>query len=115
MEMITRLRPSTPTAELAELINTAGLRTECGRPFDVEAVQWIRHAYRNPAPAPYCEGEISVADAAERLGCAAGVVYDCDRHWQARRPPRVAATACASAGMTRLRRPAAPASTRPDT
>ena len=46
-----------------------------GRPFDVKAVQWIRHAYGIPAPAPCADGEISVAEAAGRLGCSAGVVY----------------------------------------
>jgi excisionase family DNA binding protein len=39
-------------------------------------VQWIRHAYRIPAPDPYANGEISVADAASRLGCSIGVIYD---------------------------------------
>ena len=39
-------------------------------------MQWIRHAYHIPAPAPYADGEISVADAARRLGCSRGVVYD---------------------------------------
>ena len=39
-------------------------------------MQWIRHAYHIPAPNPYADGEISVADAAHRLGCSIGVVYD---------------------------------------
>jgi len=46
-----------------------------GRPFDVKAVQWIRHAYNIPAPAPCNDGEVSVAEAASRLGCSAGVIY----------------------------------------
>ena len=74
--MVTRLGPTTPTAELAELLNAAGLTTGTGAPFDVKAVQWIRHAYHIPAPNPYTDGEISVADAAVRLGCSIGVVYD---------------------------------------
>ena len=76
VEMVTRLGPTTATAELAELLNAAGLTTGHGRPFDVKAVQWIRHAYHIPAPAPYADGEISVADVAARLGCSTGVVYD---------------------------------------
>jgi DNA invertase Pin-like site-specific DNA recombinase len=75
VEMATRLGPATPTAELAEQLNAAGLTTGHGRPFDVKAVQWIRHAYKIPAPAPYADGEISVAEAARRLGCSAGVIY----------------------------------------
>ena len=73
--MIRRLGPVTPAAELAERLNAAGLTTGHGRPFDVKAVQWIRHAYNIPAPAPYAGSEISVAEAASRLGCSAGVIY----------------------------------------
>ena len=75
VEMVTRLGPTTPTGELADILNAAGLTTGAGRPFDVKAVQWIRHAYRVPAPASYADGEISVAQAVQRLGCSTGVVY----------------------------------------
>jgi DNA invertase Pin-like site-specific DNA recombinase len=75
VEMVRRLGPVTPTAELAAQLNAAGLATGNGRPFDVKAVQWIRHAYKIPAPAPHQDGEISVDDAAARLGCSPGVVY----------------------------------------
>ena len=77
IDIVQRLGASTPTAELAAILNAAGLTTGHGRPFDVKAVQWIRHAYRIPAPMPYADSEISVADAANRLGCSTGVVY----HW----------------------------------
>jgi excisionase family DNA binding protein len=75
VEMVTRLGPTTPTGELADILNAAGLTTGAGRPFDVKAVQWIRHAYHIPAPAAYADGEISVTQAAERLGCSTSVVY----------------------------------------
>jgi hypothetical protein len=75
VEMVRRLGPLTPTAELAAELNTARLVTGNGRPFDVKAVQWIRHAYNIPAPPPYAASEISVAEAARRLGCSAGVLY----------------------------------------
>jgi hypothetical protein len=75
IDMVRRLGPVTPTAELVSQLNAAGLSTGNGRPFDVKAVQWIRHAYHVPAPAPYAAGEISVADAASRLGRSAGVIY----------------------------------------
>jgi len=74
--MVIRLGPTTPTAELAGQLNATGLTTGTGAPFDVKAVQWIRHAYHVPAPNPYADGEISVADAAHRLGCSTSVVYD---------------------------------------
>jgi hypothetical protein len=75
VEMVRELGPATPTAELAEQLNAAGLTTGNGRPFGVKAVQWIRHAYQIPAPAPYAGDEISVAEAARRLGCSTGVIY----------------------------------------
>jgi len=77
VEMIRRLGPVTPAAELAERLNAAGLTTGHGCPFDVKAVQWIRHAYHIPAPAPYAPGEISTAEAARQLGCSTSVIY----HW----------------------------------
>ena len=61
---------------MADLLNAAGHTTGTGAPFDGKAVQWIRHAYHIPAPNPYTDGEISVAEAAHRLGCSTGVVYD---------------------------------------
>jgi DNA invertase Pin-like site-specific DNA recombinase len=76
VEMVRQLGPGTPAAELAEQLNAAGLTTGHGRPFDVKAVQWIRHAYHIPAPDPYANGEISVAEAASRLGCSTYVIYD---------------------------------------
>jgi DNA invertase Pin-like site-specific DNA recombinase len=75
VEIVRRLGPVTPTAELAAELNAAGLVTGNGRPFDVKAVQWIRHAYHIPAPAACTDGEISVAEAARRLGCSASVIY----------------------------------------
>ena len=75
VEMVRRLGPTTDTRDLAERLNTAGLATGHGKPFDVAAVQWIRHAYKIPAPSPYAPGELSVAQAASRLGCSTGVVY----------------------------------------
>ena len=75
IEMIRQLGPVTPAAELARQLNAAGLTTGHGRPFDVKAVRWIRHAYNIPAPAPYAASEISVAEAAGRLGCGTGIIY----------------------------------------
>ena len=77
VEMVRQLGPVTPATELAGRLNAAGLTTGHGRPFDVKAVQWIRHAYHIPAPAPYAAGEISAAEAARQLGCSTSVIY----HW----------------------------------
>jgi len=75
VEMIRQLGPVTPAAELARQLNAAGMVTGNGRPFDAKAVQWIRHAYHISAPAPYHDGEMSVAEAARQLGCSTGVIY----------------------------------------
>ncbi len=75
VEMIRQLGPVTPAAELARQLNAAGMVTGNGRPFDAKAVQWIRHAYHIPAPAPCHDSEISVAEAAGRVGCSTGVIY----------------------------------------
>ncbi len=75
VELARQLGPATSNDELARRLNAAGLTTGHGRPFDVKAVQWIRHAYNIPAPAPYAGGEIPVAEAARRLGCTTSVIY----------------------------------------
>jgi DNA invertase Pin-like site-specific DNA recombinase len=89
VDMIRRLGPVTPSTELARQLNAAGLTTGTGRPFDFKAVQWIRRAYQIPAPLPYADGEISVAEAAGRLGCSTDVIYSWIRNAQldARRGP----------------------------
>jgi DNA invertase Pin-like site-specific DNA recombinase len=76
VEMVRQLGPVTPAAELARQLNAAGMVTGNSRPFDAKAVQWIRHAYHIPAPAPFADGEVSVAQAARQLGCSTGVIYD---------------------------------------
>ena len=77
IELARRLGPATSNDELATRLNAAGHRTGHGRPFDIDAVQWIRHAYKIPVPDPYRPGEISVAEAARRAGCSTSVIY----HW----------------------------------
>ncbi len=37
-------------------------------------MQWIRRAHRIAAPEPYADGEVSVAEAAGKLGCSTGVI-----------------------------------------
>jgi hypothetical protein len=75
--------------QLAAELNAAGHRTGTGRPFDLDAVQWLRWRYRIPAPPPFDAGELSVRQVARRLGVSAGVVYYWIGHGQldARRGP----------------------------
>ena len=51
VELITRLGPSTSNDDLIRQLDAAGLTTGHGRPFDVAAVQWIRHVHKIPVPA----------------------------------------------------------------
>jgi DNA invertase Pin-like site-specific DNA recombinase len=75
IEVITRLGPTMSDQDLVTHLNTAGLLTGHGRPFDTAALRWIRHAYKIPSPSPYPPGHISVAEAANRLGCSIHVIY----------------------------------------
>jgi hypothetical protein len=77
IELVKQLGPATSNDELVTRLNAAGHRTGHDRPFDIDAVQWIRHAYKIPVPDPYRPGEISVAEAARRAGCSTSVIY----HW----------------------------------
>ena len=74
-QLIRELGPVTSNPDLVTLLAQHGYRTGAGRPFDIKAVQWVRHAYQIPSPSAYRDAEISVADAARRLGCSPGVVY----------------------------------------
>jgi len=73
-QLIRQLGPVTTSEDLAAILNQHGYRTGAGRPFDTKAVQWIRHAYHIPGPSPCRDAEISVNEAAQRLGCSPGVV-----------------------------------------
>jgi excisionase family DNA binding protein len=75
VELIRRLGPNTSNDELVTELNAAGLRTGHGRAFDIDAVQWVRHLHKIPAPAPYTDGELSVTDIADRLQVSTGTVY----------------------------------------
>jgi excisionase family DNA binding protein len=76
-ELIRRLGPTTSNADLVDILTRRSDRTGTGRPFDINAVQWVRHLHRIPTPSPYHRGELSVKQAADRLGCSTGVIY----HW----------------------------------
>jgi DNA invertase Pin-like site-specific DNA recombinase len=75
VELARRRGPQLTNHELAAALNAAGQRTGTGRPFDLDAVQWLRWRYRIPAPPPFVAGELSVREVARRLGVSAGVVY----------------------------------------
>jgi DNA invertase Pin-like site-specific DNA recombinase len=75
VELARRRGPELNDHDLAAELNAAGHRTGTGRPFDLDAVQWLRWRYRIPAPPPFAAGELSVREIARRLGVSTGVVY----------------------------------------
>ena len=89
VELIRALGPTTSNDDLVTRLNAAGHRTGKNRRFDIDAVQWVRHVHKIPTPALLSRGEISVADAADRLGISADAVYYWIKagHLPARRGP----------------------------
>jgi DNA invertase Pin-like site-specific DNA recombinase len=74
-ELIMRIGPTTSNDALVELLNDAGHTTGFGRPFDIDAVQWVRHVHHVPVPKPQRAGELTVAEAARCLGISADAIY----------------------------------------
>ena len=89
IELVKRLGPATSNDELVTRLNAAGHRTGHGRPFDIDAVQWIRHAYKIPVPDPVRPRR----DLRGRGRPAAGLQHrrhlPLDPHRAADRPPRL--------------------------
>jgi DNA invertase Pin-like site-specific DNA recombinase len=76
--------------EIAVELNAKGLKTGKGRPFNAQAVRWLRHAHRIPPPKPHFgPGELAVADVAAQLGISSVTVYDWieKKHLDAQRGP----------------------------
>jgi hypothetical protein len=74
-ELVIRLGATTSNDDLVDILNTAGHTTGFGRPFDIDAVQWVRHVHHIPVPKPQQAGELSVAETANRLGISADAIY----------------------------------------
>lgn len=72
LEIIRRHGATRTSEQLAAELNTAGLTTGKGRPWDTAAVARVRDTYGIPAPrtAAVREGEVSIAQAAAQLGVA---------------------------------------------
>ncbi len=114
VDVIRQLGPRMSNHDLVEHLNTTGLRTGHGRLFDIAAVQWVRHAYKIPPPNPYAPGEISVAEAAARLGCSSASSTTGSRPHNST-PAEDPAIGCASPGLQPSRQTAAAASSSPAT
>jgi Recombinase zinc beta ribbon domain len=87
--LVARLAPERSDAEIADILNAEGRTTGTGRPFDVEAVRWVRFAHRIRSRPLLAPGERTVDQVAAHLGISAGAVYYWIDHGQldARRGP----------------------------
>jgi len=65
--------------DVAEQLNTEGLRSGAGKPFDANAVRWIRYAHglKTPAQRLHETGKLTVHEMAAQLGRDEGTI----RHW----------------------------------
>jgi excisionase family DNA binding protein len=76
VELVRRLGLTRSNAELAASLNQADYRTGAGRPFDNVAVANLRQTHGIPSPGLLRDGEVTVAEAAQRLGVSANTVYE---------------------------------------
>jgi excisionase family DNA binding protein len=76
VELARRLGPTRSNAELAARLNEVGYRTGAGRPFDNAAVANLRQTHSIPPPGLLRDDEVTVAEAARRLGVSANTVYE---------------------------------------
>jgi excisionase family DNA binding protein len=81
-ELIVQLGPSMSDQELVAQLNSRGIKTGLGRPFDVAAVKWVRYTHRVPSPSPFQPDEMSVDEVAARLAITADAVYYWIEHGQ---------------------------------
>ena len=92
LELITRHAGRQTNRQLAVELNSVGLRTGRGRPFDHDAVGHIRRRHNLPSPpqSPLAPDEITPRQLAERLGVSNAAVYYWIRYGQldARRTER---------------------------
>jgi DNA invertase Pin-like site-specific DNA recombinase len=75
VELVGRLAPERTDAEIATALNAEGRTTGTGRPFDVDAVRWVRFAHGIRSRSLLAPGELTVEQAATQLGISASVVY----------------------------------------
>jgi len=82
VELIVGLGGQLTDSELVAALAAAGMCTGKGRPFDVKAIRWARHAYhvRAPRTVPLRQGEITVDEVARILQVSAGAVYSWITH-----------------------------------
>jgi excisionase family DNA binding protein len=75
VDVVRLLGPTHTNIDLANQLNSEGYLTGAGRPFDVSAVANLR-SYHHIAPiGVLAQGEITVVDAAQRVGVSTTTIY----------------------------------------
>jgi DNA invertase Pin-like site-specific DNA recombinase len=68
IELARQLGPSMNNTGLAAALNAAGHRTAHDRPFDATSASNLRRYHKIPFPPPASDGELTIAQAAEKTG-----------------------------------------------
>ena len=82
LDLIRRLGPHHSNTEIADKLNASGLRTGTSRPFDARAVSQLRTHHRLPRQTLLRDDEVTVSQAAERLGVNEHTIYYWINHGQ---------------------------------
>jgi hypothetical protein len=113
-ELIRELGPTTSNTDLVTLLHQRGYLTGAGRPFDISAVQQVRHACQIPSPPPAAAPRS--ASPRQPAGSAAAPASSTTGSRTGSWTPAAAqAAGCASPGHRPPRRTAVPASPAPGT
>jgi excisionase family DNA binding protein len=75
VDLVRSLGPTHANMDLAHRLNHDGYLTGAGRPFDVTAVANLRSYHRIAPVGLLAEGEITVVDAAQRVGVTTTIIY----------------------------------------
>lgn len=76
--LINRVRDLAQTLDdeqIAARFNEEGIKTNKGNHFTIGSIRWIRHKHNIPPVDDRKQGELSVKEAADRLGVKPGVIY----------------------------------------
>ena len=75
IERVRELARTLDDAAIAARFNDEGLRTNKENCFTIKSIKWIRHKHNIPRADDRKAGELTVKEAAERLGVRPGVIY----------------------------------------
>ena len=75
IERVRELARTLDDAGIAARLNDEGLKTNKENSFTIKSIKWIRHKHLIPRADDRKAGELTVKEAAERLGVSRGVIY----------------------------------------